>query len=494
MGNLGFNRKSGIMMAISSLPSKYGIGTFGSPCYNFIDFLDKTGQTCWQILPLNPTAYGDSPYQSPSSMAGNPYFLDIDDFVNRGLLTKEESKDAIHPMGRVDYGWLFNTRVNLFRKAYSRFKKDRSYYSFLNKNKDWVKDYALFMALKVRFSYKSWLDWPEGFKKYSSALNLCEPMKNEIDFWIWIQYEFFTQWGKVRKYAKEKGIKIIGDMPIYVALDSVDVWSKPENYLLNSDFTPKLVAGVPPDGFTPDGQLWGNPIYDWKRMYEDGFSWWVNRIKQTFKMYDILRVDHFRGFAGHYVVPFGDKTARNGWWEKGYGMELFGVIKEKIKNARIIAEDLGYYTDEVGKLLDFTGYPGMKLLQFAFFDDDSANLPRLYPSSNCICYTGSFDADCTYTWCKHLSGETKKRYLKECNRRKGESRTFSLIRMAFESKAVLVLIPLQDYLELSNEEGRMNTPSTVNGNWNWRVSPRFNTPKLRKKIYKITKETNREKN
>ena len=491
--NFGFKKKCGILAAVSSLPSKYGVGTFGKPCYRFIDFLNETGQTCWQILPLNPTAYGDSPYQSPSSFAGNPYFIDLESLRLQGLLTGKELRSAVYPMGKVNYGWLFNTRVDLLKKAFSRFIKTAAFYRFLKNNRGWAEDYALFMALKVKNGYKSWTEWEDEYKDYSKAVTHKKELKSEVDFWLWVQYEFDAEWQKVRLYAHKRHIKIIGDMPIYVALDSVDVWSKPENYLLNDDFTPKSVAGCPPDGFTPDGQLWGNPIYDWNKMKTEKFDWWVKRVKRNFKLYDILRIDHFRGFAGYYVIPYGDKTARNGHWMAGMGKELFTVIKENVPEARIIAEDLGFYTPDVGELLEFTGFPGMKLLQFAFFDDDSDNLPRNFTSENCIVYTGSHDADCTYSWCKNLTGDALKRFKKECPVHTGESRTYAMIRLALSSKANLAVVPLQDYLELPNEKARMNTPSTPEGNWTWRALNTYDNDRIKQKIKAVTFETKRNK-
>jgi len=491
--NFGFKKKCGILAAVSSLPSDYGIGCFGKPCYDFIDFLDECGQTCWQILPLNPTAYGDSPYQSPSAFAGNPYFIDLDDLYEQGLLTRAQLKLARRENGRVDYGDLFVSRFEILRLAYAKFKKTSAYYRFLKRSGDWVNDYALYMALKTENGYKPWTKWQGGNKHYSFAKAHIAEHKKEVGFWLWVQYEFDRQWRKVCLYAHKRGIKIIGDMPIYVALDSVDVWSKPENYLLDEDFAPTVVAGFPPDGFSPDGQLWGNPVYDWEKMEKDGFCWWVERVKRYFELYDILRIDHFRGFAGYYVVPYGEKTARNGRWVKGSGKRLFSVINKKVPYARIIAEDLGNYTKDVGELLEFTGYPGMKLLQFAFFDDDSENLPRMFKSENCVVYTGSHDADCTYSWCKNLSGKARKRFYTECPRRPGESMTYSLIRLAMGSIAQLVIIPMQDYLELSNEEGRMNMPSTADGNWTWRMGKGCITPKLKQKILNAAKQGGRDK-
>ena len=326
--NFGFRHKAGIIMPISSLPSRYGIGSFGKAAHEFIDFLAETGQTCWQVLPLNPTSYGDSPYQSPACAAGNPYFIDLDILAKKGLLTKKELAEQRKDAGRVDYGWLFSTRYPVLRLAYSRFLPDESYGKFVAENEAWLEKYALFMALKVRYDHGCWISWAEEHRDYRKAVTQSHEFEKEMAFWRWTQYEFSSQWQAVVEHAHEKGILIIGDMPIYVAHDSVDVWSAPEQFLLDDNFTPTVVAGCPPDGFTPDGQLWGNPIYNWELMEKQGFSWWLDRVGAAFKLYDILRIDHFRGFAGFYCVPYGEPTARNGWWESAPGIALFRRVRE----------------------------------------------------------------------------------------------------------------------------------------------------------------------
>lgn len=398
MKNFGFTHKTGILLPISSLPSNYGIGGFGKSAYKFIDFLKETNQTCWQILPLNPTSYGDSPYQSPSSLAGNPYFIDLDLLYQDKLLTKDELKENINKSKNVDYGWLFNTRFNVLRKAFNRFVKNDDYYEFLKRSDYWLNDYAKFMALKEKNNYKDWLNW-----------DVLDVNEEDLEFWYFIQYLFDKQWNDVLKYAHNNGITIIGDMPIYVALDSVDVWMNKSDFLLDKDNYPTLVAGCPPDGFSPDGQLWGNPIYNWEKMKQDNFSWWIKRIKRHLELYDIIRIDHFRGFAGYYAIPYGDATARYGAWHSAPGKELFKTVNETFNDAKIIAEDLGFITPDVRELLEFTGYPGMKILQFAFYDEDAEFLPRMYKTSNCVVYTGSHDADCTYTWIKNIEGDAKKK-------------------------------------------------------------------------------------
>lgn len=491
--NFGFKHKSGILLAVSSLPSPYGIGSFGRPSFDFIDFLDATGTKCWQILPLNPTAYGDSPYQSPAAFALNPYFIDLEILRSDGLLTKEELASAKYPSDRVDYGRLFNERYPLLRRAFSRFSPDTSYRAFCKRNAEWLSDYAFFMALKVRNGYRSWIEWDDEYKYYSRALKHIEEHRAEMDFWSFLQYEADSQWREVRDYARKKGIKIIGDMPIYVAYDSVDVWSDTSQFLLDDNLNPIRVAGCPPDGFAPDGQLWGNPIYDYEKMLSDGYSWWIRRTRRSFRLYDIVRIDHFRGFAGYYSIPYGDSTARNGSWQQGPGEKLFDAVSAAVPDAKIIAEDLGFITDDVRQLLKYCGFPGMKNLQFAFFDDDSEYLPRTYASPNCVVYTGTHDADCTYSWCRELSGDVLKRFQKERPHKKGVSRTYSMIYMAFESVANLAVVPLQDWQLLPNEVGKMNTPSVAEGNWSWRASPRYASRALINKISEVTRITGRKK-
>lgn len=491
MNQLKNKHQSGILMPISSLPSKYGIGNFGKKAYEFADFLKECGVAYWQVLPLNPTSYGDSPYQSPASVAGNPYFIDPEILYQEKLLTIDELKMAKNQAKKVDYGWLFNTRYDLLRIAYSRFNKTVEYEEFLKENSHWIEDYALFMSLKVKHGYSAWTNWSEEYRDVNKARLLKEEFKEEMEFWYFVQFKFMSQYQQLHNYVKSLGIKIIGDMPIYVAHDSMDVWCNPSDFLLDEAYNPTLVAGCPPDGFSPDGQLWGNPIYDWEKMQEDGFTWWKSRIRENFKLYDVLRIDHFRGFAGYYAIPYGHETARYGNWHHAPGIKLFDTIKEYFPDVEIIAEDLGFITEDVRELLAHTGFPGMKILQFAFYDDDSEFLPRMFKDENCIVYTGSHDSDCTKTWYTNLNGEPKKRYIKECPKRKKQTGTEALIKFALNSKACLAVIPIQDYLELTNEEGRMNTPAVATGNWTWRVSSRYATKGLKNKIAKLIKETNR---
>ena len=491
--NFGFSHKSGILMPISSLPSPYGIGSLGQYARDFVDFLVKTEQTCWQILPINPTAYGDSPYQSPCSQAGNPYFIDLPQLQEKGLLTEEELLETRHDTQRVDYGWLWNTRFALLRKAFSRFVPDESYAAFCQKHSHWLNDYALFMALKERYGHSPWVTWAPEHKDADAARLLVSSFAPEMDFWKWVQFEFCTQWNALHQYATQNGISIIGDMPIYAAHDSVDVWRDREQFLLNSEGDPLVVAGFPPDGFSPDGQLWGNPIYNWKGMKKDGFAWWIRRIGCALELYDILRLDHFIGFENYYAVPYPSPNARGGSWQKAPGKALFKALKTALPGMKIIAEDLGIVTDEVRKLLKYTGFPGMKMLHFAFYEDDSENLPRMYNSDNWVVYTASHDSDCTASWAKAQSKETIKRLKKECPVKKGQTIPQALIAFAMSSRANLTMVPMQDYLELTNEQGRMNIPSVAQGNWSWRLDADYATEELIHKIHSFTTAHNRQR-
>lgn len=489
--NFGFTHKSGILMPISSLPSEYGIGSFGQAAYDFVDFLADTGQTCWQVLPLNPTSYGDSPYQSPAMRAGNPYFIDLPALAKQGLLTQQELLAQRHDTTRVDYGWLFENRYPLLRKAYSRFLPNDAFRDFCAKQGQWLLDYGLFMALKVHHQHRPWTMWPAEYRKIDTARQCVQRFRKEIDFWCWTQYVFAEQWKDLHDYARGKGIMIIGDMPIYVAHDSVDVWSAPERFLLDPDGQPRAVAGFPPDGFSPDGQLWGNPLYDWQQMEKEGFSWWIERIRALNQLYDILRIDHFIGFANYYAVPWPSATARGGTWHKAPGEALFAAVRQALPEVKIIAEDLGIVTDEVRSLLKSTGFPGMKTLHFAFYEENSENLPRQYTSENCVVYTATQDSDCTASWGRSLPAEAFARFEKESRWTPKQSIPQALIALAMRSRANLAMVPIQDYLELDNENGRMNIPSTVQGNWSWRLGSGYATAELKRRITNVTRENHR---
>lgn len=490
-----FPRSAGILMPISSLPSRYGIGSLGEETLHFIDMLADCGQSYWQVLPMNPTSYGDSPYQSPASMAINPYFIDLPTLAREGLLTKEELCSAEQRGTRVDYGRLFAERYDLLRRAASRFVCSESYSAFLQSSADWIDDYSLFMALKVRYSYRPWTEWETADRSIESARALLaadNELQKECDFWRFIQFQAFSQWSVIRAHARERGITIIGDLPIYVAHDSVDVWRAREQFLLDEHGNQTRVAGCPPDAYAEDGQLWGNPIYDWECMQGDGFLWWCDRVAHSLDLYDVLRIDHFRGFAGYYSIPYGDENARRGEWRSAPGIELFDRIKSRFPAAKIIAEDLGFITDDVRALLTHTGFPGMKLLQFAFYDESSEYLPRNYNTDNCIVYTSSHDSDCTRSWYSTLSARERALFRKECRTMKGEHPTAALIRCAMQSRAAVAIIPMQDYLELG-AEARMNTPSVPDGNWQWRISPRYDTQRLRERISSVTRNSERAK-
>ena len=470
-------RKSGMLMPVSALPGAYGIGCFSKEAYDFVDQLKKAGQQYWQILPLGPTGYGDSPYQSVSTFAGNPYFIDLETLIVQKLLTKEEceSCDWGGSESYVDYEKMYLSRYKLLRKAYERadLKNDPDYAVFLKKEKDWLLDYCLFMAIKNAQNGKCWIDWPEELKdRHSKAVKEAEKeLAEEVGFYSFQQYCFTTQWNKLKEYANEKGIQIIGDVPIYVALDSSDAWANPEMLQFDEDYNPKAVAGCPPDAFSAIGQLWGNPLYDWKKLKKDNYGWWVQRMSHSLKLYDVVRIDHFRGFDEYYAIPYGDETAENGEWEKGPGMELFRALHKEIKELRVIAEDLGFLTESVLEMLKESGFPGMKVLQFAFDgSEDSSYLPYKY-DSNCVVYTGTHDNETTKGWLENLQGHDLK-FVREyinCYEQPVNDCVWALIRTALSSVAELAIIPIQDYLCLGNE-ARMNAPSTLGDNWKWRLT------------------------
>ncbi|MDE6275744.1 MAG: 4-alpha-glucanotransferase [Clostridia bacterium] len=480
------NKKAGILLPIFSLPSKYGIGSLGKSAFAFVDFLKECNQQYWQVLPLNPTIFGDSPYQSPSAFAGNHYFIDIDTLVEDGLLDKSYVKGYQRKSPRIDYGYLFESRLFLLKKAFELFDINQiDYLEFKQDNAFWLDDYALFMSIKEYHNNSSWSSWGKEEKYRINIKKLQNKYAGSIEFWKFAQYEFYSQYAKVKSYANLKGIEIVGDMPIYVAYDSVDVWSKPKNYLLDQDLNPTVVAGVPPDAFSADGQLWGNPIYNWQKMKRDKFAWWIDRLSIAYKLYDVIRIDHFRGFEAYYVVDKDCDTAKIGEWRKGVGISLFKELDRHIPHAKIIAEDLGVITPPVRQLLKKTGYPGMKVLQFAFGDEDSDYLPKNIKSSNCVVYTGTHDNMTTPQWFGGLDQREKTLYRKSCKPKKGENDTHCLIRAAMSTKAERVIIPMADYLGLK-AEGRINAPSTTGDNWTWRLKDKYDTPKLREKIKELT--------
>ena len=470
-------RASGVLMGISSIPSKYGIGCFSREAYEFVDQLSAGGQQYWQILPLGPTGYGDSPYQSVSTFAGNPYFICLEDLIEKDLLTREEceSCDWGGSESYVDYEKMYFSRYKLLRKAYERadLKNDKEYAAFKKKEAAWLKDYCLFMAIKNDQNGVCWIEWPKELKDRTSKEVLKEEVRlaEEVEFYSFQQYCFTVQWEKLKSYANQKGIKIIGDVPIYVALDSSDAWANPDMLQFDKDHTPKAVAGCPPDAFSATGQMWGNPLYDWKKLKATGYKWWVERMSHCLKLYDVVRIDHFRGFDEYYAIPYGDKTAENGKWEKGPGLDLFHVLKKEIGELHVIAEDLGFLTKSVLEMLKDSGFPGMKVLQFAFDDrENSSYLPYKY-EHNCVVYTGTHDNETTRGWLENLQGHDLKfvrEYINSYDTPVNDC-VWGLIRTALASVADLAVIPIQDYLCLGNE-ARMNAPSTLGDNWKWRLT------------------------
>ena len=467
-------RSSGILLHISSLRGEYGIGDFGRGSYEFIDFLARAGQKYWQILPLGITGFGDSPYQSFSAFAGNPYFIDLREFIGLSYLREEDIR--AYPLetveARVDYGLLSNNKMKLLRIAYSSSKETlkEELEEFYKENQDWLRDFALFMSIKKEFQGRSWLEWDEKYKRYGSQelVEFQESNIDEIYFWVFTQYYFTSQWKKVREYAKSKGIKIIGDLPIYVSEDSCDVWKDPENFRLDDKLRPLTVAGCPPDDFSDDGQLWGNPIYNWDKMKEDDYSWWKERIKHSFKLYDLVRIDHFRGFESYWEVKNGEATARNGVWTKGPGLDLFNSIKKDLGDLDIIVEDLGFNTKEVDKLVEDTGFPNMKILQFGFNKDSESDHAPHRVKKNMVVYTGTHDNNTIRSWLDNLSREELKYVMEYLKLNYDEGLNWGLIRGAWASVANLAIAPIQDFLNL-DDRASMNNPGTMGENWTWRL-------------------------
>ena len=473
-------RKSGILLHIASLPNDYGIGSMGREAYDFVDYLKKSGQSVWQILPLSQTSYGDSPYQSFSIYAGNPYFISLDVLAEEGLLKKSEYENIkwCEDPRYINYATMYDQFYKVMKHAYRRFSSQRNgnvsgeYRAFLDDNK-WLHDYALFMALKDAHGGKAWSEWekPLRLREPSAVKSAEKKYEAEMDFYIFLQFKFFQQWHKLKKYANDNGIEIIGDIPIYVSPDCADVWAQPELFELDEKRVPKRVAGVPPDYFSATGQLWGNPLYNWEEMHKTGYKWWLKRIGKSKENFDMLRIDHFRAFDTYYAIPYGHKTAENGTWEKGPGMELFNAIKNDLGDVNIIAEDLGDIFDSVKELLRDTGFPGMRVLQFGFNPDNTDNdhLPHNYPK-NCCAYTGTHDNSTIMQWYREADPKSRamaRRYVKP---RLFERFSAACVRVVYASPANLAIIPMQDILGLG-ANARMNVPSTVGGNWKWRMLP-----------------------
>ena len=466
-------RESGILLHISSLPTPYGIGTLGKEAFQFVDFLKAAGQRYWQILPIGPTSYGDSPYQSCSIYAGNPYFVDLDALLADGLLEARDLEDASRvKFGRVDYAALYYYRLPLLERAYAKGKEVRkTEFAAFRAANPWVEDYALFMALKRKFGMLPWNQWPEkaASRDPDALTRYREALKEDISCFAFTQYLFYEQWGKLAAHAKAQEIKIIGDIPIYVTMDSCDVWMHPALFRLDASRCPTCVAGCPPDGFSEDGQLWGNPLYDWPKHEQSGFAWWVERVRAAARFFDVVRIDHFRGLESYWSVPYGDETARNGKWVPGPGMKLVKALREGVPELDFIAEDLGYLTPAVEQLLRDSGFPGMKVLEFAFYDDNSAYLPHNH-TANCVCYTGTHDNLTLAQWLATESEETVGRAVKYLGLNETEGYCRGLIRGGMSSVARIFVAQLQDWLELG-AEARMNTPGALStDNWSWRLT------------------------
>lgn len=484
-------RESGILMHITSLPGPYGVGTMGKSAYAFVDFLKEAGQRYWQILPLTPTGYGDSPYQSCSTFAGNHYLIDLQTLIDEGLLQSEEVTgiDWGWRADKTDYGILYNNRLKVLRIAYSRFQGGWEFDIFCQENSGWLPDFALFMALKGKFNGAPWYSWEDGLKyrNPNAVWQARQELKDEIRFYSFVQYVFFKQWNALRNYAHQNNIKIIGDVPIYVPYDSADVWSNPELFQLDESMNPIAVAGCPPDAFSDDGQLWGNPLYRWDLLAQDHYSWWIRRLAAAGKLYDVVRMDHFRGFEAYWAVPYGDTTAKNGRWVKGPDMDFINAVKEQLPHISMIAEDLGFLTQEVLDLRDNSGFPGMKVLGFAFDSREPSDyLPHTY-TRNSVCYTGTHDNMTTRQWFE-TAGPDAVAYAKEYMRlSEEEGLVWGMIRTAFSSVSDLCVIQMQDYLNLGGE-ARMNFPGTMtDANWTWRATDGFTGGDLAQRIYAMTK-------
>ena len=488
-------RQSGVLMHISSLPGKYGIGSFGQSAYDFVDFLVRTKQRYWQILPLGTTSYGDSPYQSFSAFAGNTYFIDFDILIEEGLLNEADVKGADfgdNPR-KVDYAKIFDARRPIMEKAVARFLKadDLSdYESFVEQNAAWLEVFADYMAIKEYFDNLAWTEWPDEAIRRREAASLAsyrEKLADKLTYHRVTQYLFFKQWLRLKAYANEHHIEIVGDMPIYVAADSADVWAQPHFFKTDAVGKPTCVAGCPPDEFSETGQLWGNPIYDWEAMDKDGYAWWIERLRESFKIYDIVRIDHFRGFESYWEVPADSETSATGKWVKGPDYKLFAAVKEALGDLNIIAEDLGFMTDEVIELRERTGFPGMKILQFAFNpDDESIDSPHLAPN-NSVMYTGTHDNNTVLGWYKDEIDDAIRQYMAQyTNRKEYETVPHAMLRTIFASVSFMAIATMQDLLELDGA-ARMNYPSTIGGNWTWRMTAEELNPIVEGELYSLTK-------
>ena len=491
-----FERSSGILFHPTSLPGKYGIGTLGKEAYAFIDFLKKSRQKLWQIFPLGPTGYGDSPYQSFSSFAGNPYLIDFDLLIEAHLLSEEDLRDVFFGDNEeyIDYGAIYNQKYPLLRKAYENFKSSDNHEMkenlehFKRENASWLNDYSLYISLKNHFNGLPWNEWAHDIKnrEHGAMEHYINELADDIEYHNFIQFLFFKQWGDVKRYANENGIKIIGDIPIFVAADSSDAWANPEIFLFDEERKPVKVAGVPPDYFSATGQLWGNPLYNWQKLKETNYSWWVERVRANLSTCDIIRIDHFRGFEAYWAVPYGDDTAINGQWEPGPGIDLFNAIKSQLGELPIIAEDLGLMTQGVIDLREATGFPGMKILGFAFDSgEENDYLPHTY-TKNCVVYTGTHDNDTLIGWFQKAKEEDRQFARDYLNSRSDDEIHWDAIRGAWSSVASMAISPVQDFLGLGSE-ARINTPGVAAGNWQWRLRHGVLTDELAERIAKLTR-------
>lgn len=489
-------RKSGILLSITSLPSKYGIGCFDQAAYDFVDQLQKAGQKVWQILPIGPTGYGDSPYQSFSTFAGNPYFISLDALVEKGWLSREECEknSIVEDPQAVDYGSLYMSRFPLLKKACknSGITENADFQQFMKNNRSWLEEYSLFMAIKDDHQGASWTSWEDPLRLHEpEALEVeRERLEEGVTYYCFLQYMFFSQMKELIAYAHGKGIQILGDIPIYVSPDSADVWANPELFQLDENNNLAAVAGCPPDAFAADGQLWGNPLYKWDYHKETGYAWWIRRIKHCYETCDILRIDHFRGFDEYFSIPAGDDTAKNGHWEKGPGIELFYAIEDALGKREIVAEDLGYVTDSVRELVRETGFPGMKIFEFAFDSRDTGSAADYLPHNylrNSVAYTGTHDNATLLGWLDEILPEEReavRAYV--CSEADGKDLIWPMICTVLRSVSKLAVVPMQDYLEYGNE-ARMNKPSTNGANWKWRLKEDEFSEELIEKIAKATK-------
>ena len=484
-------RTSGVLMHITSLPGPYGVGTMGKQAFDFVDFLHKAGQKYWQILPLTPTGYGDSPYQSCSTYAGNHYLIDLPLLVEDGLLDYEQinSFDWGTQADRVDFGIQYQNRLKVLRLAYDRFQGGEDFQNFCAENENWLPDFALFMALKEKFHGQSWYTWEESvkFRQPDAMAQATALLQEQIRFYCFVQYIFDKQWRALRDYARQQDVRIIGDVPIYVPYDSADVWSNPHWFQLDEAMNPTAVAGCPPDAFSEDGQLWGNPLYRWDLLKEDGYQWWINRLAAAGKLYDVVRLDHFCGFEAYWSVPFGDATAKNGQWIKGPGLDFMNTVKAKLPQLSMIAEDLGFLTQEVLDLRDDSGFPGMKVLEFAFDSrEPSEYLPHTYPR-NSVCYTGTHDNMTMRQWFESASSDAVDYATEYMALSQQEGMVWGVIRTAMSSVSDLCVIQMQDLLDLGGE-ARMNFPGTMtSANWTWRARDGFTGNGLAQRLCRLTR-------